>query len=86
MFCPTCGRQNKENTVFCAFCGKAMTQKNLAPNLNQPISQENNRPQKTTKVRVSFKAKKAIVTGVLIVGLVIVVLLIYYPSIFPWNW
>jgi uncharacterized membrane protein YvbJ len=83
MFCPFCERQNKENTVFCAFCGKAMIQKNLAPTLIKPVSQVNPRPQKTP--RVSFNAKKAIVTGALIVGLVIVVLLIYYPSIFTWN-
>lgn len=37
------------------------------------------------KARLSFTAIKGIVTAILIVGLVLVVLQIYYPGIFPWN-
>jgi hypothetical protein len=37
------------------------------------------------KVRLSFTAVKAIVTFVLIVALVLVVVQMYYPSVFPWN-
>ena len=79
MFCPSCGRQNKENTLFCQYCGKSMQK-------NAPVIQENQIPNKAQKAGLSYNAKRGIVTGVLIVGLVLVVLLIYYPSIFPWNW
>ena len=30
MFCPHCGKQNPDNLVFCAFCGKDMTQTSSA--------------------------------------------------------
>lgn len=88
MFCPFCGRQIKDNSVFCAFCGKALPQKSSPLPIIQPIPQANPSPQKeyVPKARVSSTAKKAVITGILIVGLIIVVLLIYYPSIFPWNW
>jgi uncharacterized membrane protein YvbJ len=79
MFCPFCGRQNKENAVFCEYCGKAM-QKNIQ------LPKANQRPKKTSRIGLSYNAKRAIITGVLIVGVVLVVLLIYYPSVFPWNW
>jgi uncharacterized membrane protein YvbJ len=88
MFCSFCGRQNKEGTVFCEYCGKAMPQKNSPLPVTQSIPQANSPSQKANKPKVglSYNAKRAIVTSTLIVGLVIVVLLIYYPSIFPWNW
>ena len=79
MFCPFCGRQNREGTVFCEYCGKAMQKSSPIPQLNQ-------QSKKAPKARLSYNAKRAIVTGTLIVGLTIVILLIYYPSIFPWNW
>ena len=85
MFCPFCGRQNKDNAVFCWFCNKALPQKNSAASLNQTVSQLNSFPNKKPKNGVSFNAIKALVTGVLIVGLVIVVLQFYYPSVLPWN-
>ena len=53
---------------------------------NAPAIQVNQSPKKVQKAGLSYNAKRGIVTGVLIVGLVLVVLLIYYPSIFPWNW
>jgi uncharacterized membrane protein YvbJ len=88
MFCNFCGRQNKDDVLFCEFCGKAMTQKNSpipeiqrAPQANQPPTKAD-----SPKTRISFTAIKAVITGVVILGLVIVVLQIYYPGILPWNW
>jgi hypothetical protein len=52
-------------------------------NLNE---NQNSLKAHSTKPRISFNAIKAIVTGLVIVGLVLVVLLIYYPGVFPWNW
>jgi hypothetical protein len=37
------------------------------------------------KARLSFKVVKAIITVALIVGLVMVVIQLYYPGVFPWN-
>ena len=88
MFCPSCGKQNHENVLFCAFCGKAMPQKSSLGSGIQPSIATNSIPQKASarKIRLSYNAKKAIITGILIIGLIIVVLLIYYPGLFPWNW
>jgi uncharacterized membrane protein YvbJ len=86
MFCPFCERQIKDNSLFCKYCGKALPQKSLPFPLTQQIPQINAQPQTSPRKRLSNNAKKGIVTGILIVGLIIVVLLIYYPSIFPWNW
>jgi len=88
MFCPFCGRQNQNDVLFCTKCGKAMPKKNsLLPSI-EPIVQPHSNPKTVSapKVRVSHTAIKALITGVLIVGLIIVVLLIYYPGVFPWNW
>ena len=79
MFCPSCGKQNKENTLFCQFCGKSMQK-------NAPAIQATKSPKKAQKAGLSYNAKRGIITGILIVVIVLVVLLIYYPSIFPWNW
>lgn len=70
--------------MFCEFCGRALTQKNSP----SPINQVNYNPQtaSASKPRLSYNAKRGIVTGVLIAVLVIVILLIYYPGVFPWNW
>jgi uncharacterized membrane protein YvbJ len=87
MFCPFCGRQIKDNSLFCEFCGKAMPQKSSPLSITQTIPKINANPQmSSSRKRMSNNVKRAIVTGILIVGLIIVVLLIYYPSIFPWNW
>ena len=87
MFCPSCGKQNRENVVFCAFCGKALPQNSSPQPLYGPAFQENPSPQKASgpKVKVSFTAVKAIITTVMLVGLVLVVLQMYYPAILPWN-
>ena len=53
---------------------------------NIQLPKANQRPKKTSRVGLSYNAKRAIITGVLIVGVVLVVLLIYYPSVFHWNW
>jgi hypothetical protein len=85
MFCPSCGRQNKDTAIFCEYCGKAMPQKTSAPQIAvQPVAQPNPNPneQDSPKPRLSFNAKRGIVTGLLIVVVVLVVLAIYYPSIF----
>lgn len=88
MFCPFCGKQNKDNVPFCAFCGKALPLKSSAPPATQPvvnvnpISQESSAPKRG----LSYNAKRGIVTALLIAVVVIVILVIYYPSIFPWNW
>ncbi len=42
--------------------------------------------KKAQRTGLSYNAKKGIVTGVLIVALVVVILVIYYPSLFPRNW
>ncbi len=93
MFCPNCGKNNKDNVAFCAFCGKALPEKNVAsavvapPPEVRPFVQTNSFAQEraTDKTGVSRKAKTA-VTVALIAALVIGVLLIYYPNVFPWNW
>ena len=77
MFCPYCGRQNEEEVVFCAFCGKALSQKGLSSAAAQ---------HGAPKAGVSFTKIKAAVTVLLIVGLALVVVQIYYPGVFPWNW
>jgi len=77
MFCPYCGRQNEKEVVFCAFCGKVLPQKGLPPTAAQYA---------TPKAGVSFTKIKAAVTVLLIVGLALVVVQIYYPGVFPWNW
>jgi len=85
MFCPSCGRQNKDTGVFCEYCGKGLPQKTIAPQIEvQPIAQANPTPSEhdSPKPRLSFNAKRGIVTGLLIIVVVLVVLAIYYPSIF----
>jgi uncharacterized membrane protein YvbJ len=88
MFCPSCGKQNKDDVVFCAFCGKAMPpKKSLSPEIHpQMTSSSEGKTVRTQKPRLSFGAIKAIVTVIMVTVLVIVVLLIYYPTVFPWNW
>jgi uncharacterized membrane protein YvbJ len=86
MFCPFCGRQNKDNAAFCVFCNRALPQKNSAAPINQTFSQVNDASQKEQKSKISFNSLKAIVTGVLIVGMVILIIQLYYPSVLPWNW
>jgi uncharacterized membrane protein YvbJ len=88
MFCPFCGRQNKDTNLFCEFCKKSLPQKNSSVPETQLIANANPSTQKTSapKVGLSYNAKRSIITGILIAGIVVVVLLIYYPSIFPWNW
>jgi len=87
MFCPFCGKQNQDNTLFCAYCGKALSQQNPNPPQVQAIPQtfQSSQKDKNPKAKISNTAKKAVITGILIVGLVIVVLLIYYPGLFHWN-
>jgi hypothetical protein len=60
-----------------------MTQKNPS----QPDVKVNPNPKMSTapKSRISFRALKAVVTVLLIVGLIIIILQIYYPGVFPWN-
>jgi uncharacterized membrane protein YvbJ len=85
MFCPNCGRQNKDTAVFCEYCGKALPQKATTPQIEvQPVAKVNPIPNEydSPKPRLSFNAKRGIVTGLLIVVVVLVVLAIYYPSIF----
>ena len=88
MFCPSCGRQNKDIALFCFFCGKALPQKTTRLPDIEPTAQQNfdSETIDAPKSRLSYNAKRGIVTGLLIVGLVLVILLIYYPNIFPWNW
>ena len=88
MFCNSCGKQNKDNALFCDFCGKALPQKSSPMPGIQLVSQANQPPKKeqSPKIRISFTAIKAVITGIVIIGLVIVVLQIYYPSLLPWNW
>jgi len=65
-----------------------MPQKNSQLLVNQPVSKANPSSQKAKnpKFELSYNAKRGIITGVGVVVLVLVVLLIYYPSLFPWNW
>jgi uncharacterized membrane protein YvbJ len=85
MFCPSCGKLNKDAAAFCEYCGKALPQKATAPQIEvQPVAQANPNPNEydSPKPRLSFNAKKGIATGLLIVVVVLVVLAIYYPSLF----
>ncbi|MGE5533228.1 MAG: zinc-ribbon domain-containing protein [Bacillota bacterium] len=86
MFCPFCGRQNKDNAVFCEYCGKAIPKKNSI--LESQSFAQANQPTKVKKQKagLSYNAKRGIVTGILLVVLILVVLVIYYPNVFPWNW
>ena len=88
MFCPFCSKQNKENVTFCAYCGKALPQKSSAPQVVQPVAGANPIPQNasTPKARLSYNAKRGIVTGLLVVAVIIVILVIYYPNLFHLNW
>ncbi len=88
MFCNYCGRQNKDDVLFCEFCGKALSQKGSMITGRPLVTQANQDPYEvhSPKMRMSFTAMKALITGVLITGLVIVLLQIYYPSLLPWNW
>ncbi len=74
--------------MFCTFCGKALPAKSSPVPSIQPALKAKSSSKKASapKIRVSFTAIKAIITGLLVVGLVIVVLLIYYPNALPWNW
>jgi uncharacterized membrane protein YvbJ len=83
MFCPYCGKQNPDDISFCKFCGKALPQREST---QSPI-QVTPSPKKASapKIRLSLNAVKAIVTVVLIVALVVILLQIYYPGVFPWN-
>jgi uncharacterized membrane protein YvbJ len=87
MFCPFCSKQNKENVSFCAFCGKALPQKSSPSQVIQPVAQANPIPQKASmpKARLSYNAKRGIVTGILIAVIVVVILVIYYPNVFSWK-
>jgi uncharacterized membrane protein YvbJ len=90
MFCPFCGRQNKDNAAFCDYCGKALPQKTISPSPaikltpSTPISPINPIPNEydTPAPRLSYNAKRGIITGLLIVVVVVVVLVIYYPNLF----
>ncbi len=85
MFCQFCGRQNNDAEVFCKFCGKALPSKNLSSSVTQPfVEAYPNLQESSQKPRLSFNAKKGIVTGLLIVIVVLVALVIYYPGIFHW--
>ncbi len=88
MFCPNCGRQNKENAPFCEYCGKALPQQPKPSSANQAVL-STAPPVKAAlppkKRGLSWNAIKAIVTLVTIVVIVLIVAQIYYPQIFPWN-
>ncbi len=86
MFCPHCGRQNQDDVVFCTFCGKVLPSK-ASPAAAQQTAYENPNPSgdSAPKARASFTTIKAVVTVLLIVGLILVILQIYYPGVFPWN-
>ncbi len=88
MFCNFCGRQNKDDVLFCEFCGKAMSQKNSPmPEIQRGHeANQNSVREHSPKLRISFTALKAIITGIVIILLVFVVLQIYYPGALPWNW
>jgi uncharacterized membrane protein YvbJ len=87
MFCPSCGKQNPENVIFCISCGKALPQKSSVSPVIQSNTQANPSPERVEpkKGKFSFNVVKAAITGVLIVALIVVILQIYYPGIFPWN-
>jgi uncharacterized membrane protein YvbJ len=80
MFCPNCGRENKDNALFCAYCKKALPSKKP-----QLTTQTNVKPQKGSKIRISNNAIRAVITGILIIVLIIIVLQFYYPGVLPWN-
>jgi uncharacterized membrane protein YvbJ len=90
MFCPFCSKQNKDNAAFCDYCGKALPQTTVTPPsevksaASAPLPRVNPTPNAhdTPKPRLSYNAKRGIVTGVLVLIVVVVVLAVYYPSLF----
>jgi hypothetical protein len=80
MFCPNCGRENKENASFCAYCKKALPSKKP-----QLTTQTLVKPKKGSKIKISNNAIRAVITGILIIALIIIVLQFYYPGVLPWN-
>jgi uncharacterized membrane protein YvbJ len=81
MFCPYCGKNNKEGTIFCVYCQKAIPQS--AQSESKPIETQNTKQRKPI---ISVTAIKGIITILLIAGLVLAILWAYYPSLLPWNW
>jgi uncharacterized membrane protein YvbJ len=80
MFCPNCGRENKEGSLFCAYCKKALPSKKP-----QLTTQTSVNPKKSSRHRISNNAIRTVITGILIIALIIVVLQFYYPGVLPWN-
>jgi uncharacterized membrane protein YvbJ len=86
MFCPYCNKNNKEDAVFCAYCQKALpknvtqTTENAEP---EPVAAESEPPvqEKPKKNRLSFTAVKGIITILLIAGLVLAIIWLYYPHL-----
>ncbi len=87
MFCPYCGRQNQDDVAFCEFCGKALPKKGSPLVVAQDTASANPSPKKDfpSKARISFTTIKAVVTVLLIFGLILVIIQIYYPGLFSWN-
>ncbi len=87
MFCPSCGRQNAENLVFCQYCGKALPKReSIQAIAENPYSVQAVAEPAIQKERVSFRTIKAIVTVAMLAILTFVVLLMFYPQSLPWNW
>ena len=87
MFCPSCGRQNQDNAPFCAYCGNALPQQKDVQNVTKSKSKQSSIRQKgsSSKIKISFTAIKAIVTVLLLIGVTLVILQLYYPGFLPWN-
>jgi uncharacterized membrane protein YvbJ len=88
MFCPYCGKNNKEEAVFCEYCKKAIpkgslqaaTQNTVEP---KPAQLKQSKPKKPL---LSFTAIKGIITVLMLAALIFIILWLYYPSMLPWNW
>jgi len=94
MFCPYCGKNNKEEAVFCEYCQKAIPkgtaqttpQNVVVTQVQQQFAQPVIEQKKPKKPLLSFTAIKGIITVLMLVGLVLIILWLYYPSMLPWNW
>jgi uncharacterized membrane protein YvbJ len=86
MFCPFCNHQNKEEAVFCNFCGKALPQQSFVLAANHSSEQSIVSKSSKTGFKLTDNAIKSIITAVAIVVLVLAVLVVYYPNLMHWNW
>jgi uncharacterized membrane protein YvbJ len=86
MFCPYCGKNNKEEAVFCEYCQRAIPKGNVQTVTQKIVEPQPAQPKQPKKPLLSFTAIKGIITVLMLAALILVILWLYYPSMLPWNW